>query len=82
MKNISDEAILTAAVQSVIKDFKEVKDDRYPEKEARSYANMADYLARSGYSLSITVDGVEEYNTLTQDDLAVMKKYDDSLYEF
>lgn len=77
LENISDEAILTAAVQSVIKDFKEVDEHR----EERSYHTMTAYLAESGYSLFITADGVEKYNTLTQEDLVIMDKYDDSLYE-
>ena len=81
LENISDEAILTAAVQSVIKDFKEVKDQKHPKKEERSYQTMTDYLALSGYSLAIIVNGVEKYNTLTIEDLVIMDKYDDSLYE-
>lgn len=81
LENISDEAILTAAVQSVIKDFKEVRDYKYLKRVERSYNNMTEYLAESGYGLYITVDGVEKHNTLTQEDKAIMDKYDDSLYE-
>ena len=81
LENISDEAILTAAVQSVIKDFKEVKDYKFLKREAHSYRTMTEYLAESGYGLSITANGVELYNTLTQEDLVIMGKYDDSLYE-
>ena len=77
LENISDEAILTAAVQSVIKDFKEVDDQR----EERSYNTMTAYLAESGYSLFITANGAEKYNSLTREDRVIMDKYDDSLYE-
>lgn len=81
LENISDEAILTAAVQSVIKDFKEVRDDKHPNRVEQSYRNMTENLAESGYSLYITADGVERYNTLTEQDRVIMDKYDDSLYE-
>lgn len=81
LENISDEAILTAAVQSVIKDFKEVRDYKFLKREERSYKTMTEYLAESGYGLSITANGEELYNTLTEEDLVIMDKYDDSLYE-
>ena len=81
LENISDEAILTAAVQSVIKDFKEIRDDKHPNRVEQSYRNMTENLAESGYSLYITADGDELYNTLTEQDRVIMDKYDDSLYE-
>ncbi len=81
LENISDEAILTAAVQSVIKDFKEVEDYKHFKRVERSYNNMTQNLAESGYSLYITADGEEIHNTLTDEDRVIMDKYDDSLYE-
>ncbi len=81
LENISDEAILTAAVQSVIKDFKEVRDYKFLKREERSYKSMTEYLDKSGYGLLITADGTEKYNSLTEEDLIIMDKYDDSLYE-
>ena len=51
LENISDEAILTAAVQSVIKDFKEVRDDKHPNRVEQSYHNMTENLAESGVTV-------------------------------